>query len=117
MSAPLLHRTRIVLIRPSLPENVGAVARSMAHFGLRELVLVEGVSPTHPQALAVSAGHEDVLASARQLGSLDEALAGAVLIVGTTARPRTTCKPRGVCTSGSRARSGSAAIHPRFTST
>lgn len=96
MTAPLLARTRVVLIRPSLPENVGAVARSMAHFGLRELVLVGGVSPTHPQALAVSAGHEDVLAAARQVDTLEAALAGAVLIVGTTARPQATIDRRAV---------------------
>lgn len=96
MTAPLLARTRVVLIRPSLPENVGAVARSMAHFGLRELVLVEGVSPTHPQALAVSAGHEDVLRAARQVASLEEALTGAVLIVGTTARAQTTIERRAI---------------------
>jgi TrmH family RNA methyltransferase len=92
----LLYRTRVVLIRPSLPENVGAVARSMAHFGLRELVLVGGVSPTHSQALAVSAGHEDVLAAARQVDTLEAALEGAVLIVGTTARPQATVERRAV---------------------
>lgn len=96
MTAPLLDRTRVVLIRPSLPENVGAVARSMAHFGLRKLVLVGGVSPTHPQALAVSAGHEDVLTAARQVETLEAALEGAVLIVGTTARPQATIDRRAV---------------------
>lgn len=82
----LLERTRLVLIRPSLPDNVGAVARSMANFGLKELVLVEGVSPTHPQAIALAAGHEAVLHAARQVATLDQALAGTVFSVGTTAR-------------------------------
>ncbi|HEY9722419.1 MAG TPA: TrmH family RNA methyltransferase [Oscillatoriaceae cyanobacterium] len=85
MSA-LLARTRVILLRPSLPENVGAVARSMAHFGLRELVLVEGVSPTHPHALAVSAGHEPLLHAARRVDTFEEALDGTGLVVGTTAR-------------------------------
>lgn len=92
----MLKRTRVVLIRPSLPENVGAVARSMAHFGLTELVLVEGVSPTHDHAIAVSAGHESILFAARQVETLDEALEGAVLIVGTTARPQATVERRAI---------------------
>lgn len=82
----LLARTRVVLLQPSLPENVGAVARSMAHFGLAELVLVGGVAPTHPQALAVSAGHEALLHAARQVDNFEDALAGVGLCVGTTAR-------------------------------
>lgn len=82
----LLRRTRLVLIRPTLPENVGAVARSMAHFGLTELVLVEGVDPMHPQAVAVSVGHDHLLRAARRVETLDAALSGAVLAVGTTAR-------------------------------
>lgn len=85
---PLLERTRIILVAPSLPENVGAVARSMAHFGLRTLVLAEGgVDPLHPQAIAVSAGNERILQEARRAPSLEEALAGTVLAIGTTARP------------------------------
>lgn len=82
----LLDRTRLVLIRPSLPDNIGAVARSMANFGLKELVLVEGASPEHPQAIALAAGHEAVLRSARRVESLDQALEGAIFVVGTTAR-------------------------------
>ena len=82
----LLDRTRLVLIRPSLPDNIGAVARSMANFGLKELVLVEGASAEHPQAIALAAGHEAVLRAARRVESLDQALEGAVFVVGTTAR-------------------------------
>lgn len=79
--------TRVVLVAPSLPENVGAVARAMRHFGLRELVLAEGeLDPCHPRALTLSAGAEDLLRTARHVPSLEAALTGAVLVVGTTAR-------------------------------
>ena len=84
----LLAATRIVLIHPSLPENVGAIARGMRHFGLGELVLVGGVSPTHTLALAASAGCEAILHAARVVDDLDAALAGTVLALGTTARPQ-----------------------------
>lgn len=83
---PLLSRTRIVLIAPSLPDNVGAVARSMANFGFSELVLVGGVSPTDPRALTLAAGYETVLHTARCVNTLEAALEGATLVLGTTAR-------------------------------
>lgn len=84
----LLSETRIVLIHPTLPDNVGAVARAMRHFGLRDLVIAEGgVSPTHPTALRVAAGADVILKEAREVSTLDEALDGVIFAVGTTARP------------------------------
>lgn len=88
MPQSLLEATRLVLIHPSLPDNVGSVARSMRHFGLCELVLVGGVAPTHPLAIAASAGAEEILGRARVVETLDEALAGAGIAFGTTARPQ-----------------------------
>lgn len=86
--ANLQAETRIVLVHPTLPDNVGAVARAMRHFGLRDLVIAEGgVSPTHPTALRVAAGADAILHDARIVSTLDEALAGTVFTVGTTARP------------------------------
>jgi TrmH family RNA methyltransferase len=84
----LLAATRIVLIHPTLPENVGAVARGKRHLGLGRLVLEGGGAPTHALALAASAGAEAVLQAARVVDTLDEALAATVLAVGTTARPQ-----------------------------
>jgi TrmH family RNA methyltransferase len=84
----LLAQTRLVLVQPSLPENVGAVARSMHHFGLSELVIAgEGVDPLHPHAVAVSAGAEGILAAARRVPDLEAAIAGTLFAVATTARP------------------------------
>jgi tRNA/rRNA methyltransferase len=83
----LLAETRIVLVHPTLPENVGSVARAMRHFGLRDLVIAEGgVDPLHPNAIRLAAGAEDVLARALRVETLDDALEGAVFTVGTTAR-------------------------------
>jgi TrmH family RNA methyltransferase len=93
---PLLAATRIVLIHPTLPENVGAVARGMRHFGLDELVLVGGVSPTHTLALAASAGAETILQAARVVDTFEQALAGTVLALGTTARPQAGVERRSI---------------------
>lgn len=87
MGLPLLSETRIVLVSPSLPENVGAVARAMRYFGLHDLVIAEGgVDPLHPHAVAASAGAEAILGDARRVAILAEALEGTVLAIGTTAR-------------------------------
>lgn len=88
MVSDLLAETRLVLIHPTLPENVGAVARAMRHFGLRELVIAEGgVDPLHPMAVRVAAGAEEILRDARQVETFEDALEGVVLAVATTARP------------------------------
>jgi tRNA C32,U32 (ribose-2'-O)-methylase TrmJ len=55
------------------------------------LVLVGGVSPAHPQAVAAAAGATDVLEAARQVRTLLEALEGVPLAIGTTARAY--CRP------------------------
>ena len=79
---------RIVLVQPSLPENLGAVARAMRHFGQTELVTVGGrATPDHPAAIATSAGAEALLESSRNARTLGEAIAGSALVIGTTARP------------------------------
>lgn len=83
----LLSRTRVVAHHPFFPENVGSIARAMHNTGLSELHLVAGVSPDHPNAakLAVNSGH--ILAAARVHATFEEALAGATLVIGTTAQP------------------------------
>jgi tRNA (cytidine32/uridine32-2'-O)-methyltransferase len=86
----LLANTRIVLVEPSLPENVGSVARAMAHYGLRELVVTGSLDPTEPRARTLAAGHDAVLEQARKAADLEAAVAGCVLVVGTTARLQAT---------------------------
>ena len=88
-----LERVRVVLSRPSHPGNIGAAARAMKTMGLRDLALV---APRHfpdPDAVAMAAGAEDVLAAARVYGTLDAALADCVLAVGFTSRRRDLSHP------------------------
>lgn len=77
---------RLILVAPSLPENVGMAARAMRTFGFDDLVLVGGVDPRHPQAIAAAAGADSILEAARSVESLDQALEGIACAVGTTAR-------------------------------
>ncbi|MDE1922517.1 MAG: RNA methyltransferase [Gammaproteobacteria bacterium] len=79
---------RIVLVEPSHPGNIGSVARAMKNMALDDLVLVRPRVFPHPEAVALAAGADDVLAAARVVDSVAEAVADCVLVAGTTARPR-----------------------------
>ena len=83
-----LDRLRIVLVRTSLPANIGAAARAMLTMGLTRLVLVAPNAFPHPDATALAAGAASVLERARVVSTLDEALADASLAIGLSARPR-----------------------------
>ena len=83
-----LARIRVVLMRTSLPANIGAAARAMCTMGLHRLILVAPRSFPHPDATALAAGAGGVLAGARVVDTLDDALAGAALSIGLSARPR-----------------------------
>lgn len=75
----MLDRVRIVLVSPSGPANVGAVARVMANMGLRELVLVSPrCNPADEAAVAYAAHGIDVLKAARVVPGIPAALAGCV---------------------------------------
>ncbi|MEO5765385.1 MAG: RNA methyltransferase [Casimicrobiaceae bacterium] len=79
---------RIVLVRTSHPGNVGAAARAMLTMALDRLVLVAPKRFPDADATARASGATDVLDAARVVGTLDEALAGAALTIGLSARPR-----------------------------
>ena len=79
---------RIVLVEPSHPGNIGAVARAMKNMGLEQLVLVGPRQFPHSEALARASGADDVLARARVVATLGEAIAGCGFIVATTSRLR-----------------------------
>ncbi|MGH9394072.1 MAG: TrmH family RNA methyltransferase, partial [Terriglobales bacterium] len=63
---------------------MGAAARAMANFGLRDLVLVAPYDVAWQTARSARAGAE-ILARARAVASLGEAVADCTQVVGTTA--------------------------------
>jgi TrmH family RNA methyltransferase len=79
---------RIVLVAPSHPGNIGAVARAMKNMALGQLVLVNPKEFPHPEATARASGADDVLAAAHVASSLAEALAGCGYVAATTSRDR-----------------------------
>jgi TrmH family RNA methyltransferase len=77
-----------VLLETSHPGNIGAAARAMKNMSLSELVLVRPKLYPHPEASARASGADDLLANARVVATLAEALAGCGLVLATTSRVR-----------------------------
>jgi TrmH family RNA methyltransferase len=79
---------RIVLVEPSHPGNIGAVARAMKNMAIGELVLVKPKQFPHEEATARASGADDLLARARVVETLAEALEGCGFVAATTSRDR-----------------------------
>lgn len=74
---------RIVLVGVRNPLNIGAAARAMANFGLRDLVLVRPYQEAWKTAASARAGLK-VLAQARVVATLDAALESIVWAAATS---------------------------------
>jgi tRNA/rRNA methyltransferase len=84
----------VVLDQPQLAENIGAVARVMANFGLSELRLVKPRDGwPQSRAWASASGADWPLDEARVFERVEDALADLQLVYAATARPRETVLP------------------------
>jgi TrmH family RNA methyltransferase len=87
---PPPDRIAVVLHQPSVPDNVGAVARVMGNTGFSRLVLsdprIADMTPAYRTAVSAAS----ILGNALTVPDLDGALAaaGAQFVVGSTARAR-----------------------------
>ncbi len=79
---------RIVLVEPSHPGNIGAAARAMKNMALGNLVLVRPKHFPHAEATARASGAESVLAEARVVATLAQAIEGCGYVAATTCRHR-----------------------------
>lgn len=84
----MLDNVRVVMVGTTHPGNIGAAARAMKTMGLSDLRLVTPKIYPSAEATSRASGAGDILAAARVCDSLDEALEGATLVVGTSARHR-----------------------------
>lgn len=90
-AATVSDATRFVLVQPSHAGNVGAAARAMKVMGFDDLVLV---APRHAEVLAMAetvsraSGAADILARARVVATLAEALQGITWAIATAMTPR-----------------------------
>lgn len=83
-----LENIRIILVGTTHPGNIGSSARAMKTMGLSSLYLVHPKRFPDQAAIDMAAGADDILASAQVVSSLEEALTGTTLVIGTSARPR-----------------------------
>lgn len=82
-----LARCSVVLVRPHYPGNLGAVARLMANFGFRDLILVDSrVDPADRDARRQSTHGEWILDASRAVPDLPAALEGCLCAAATSAR-------------------------------
>jgi TrmH family RNA methyltransferase len=82
------NKVRIVMVNTTEPGNIGAAARAMKNMLLTELYLVSPSNYPSAVATARACGADDVLSSAKVCNTLEEALIGAHLVIGASARQR-----------------------------
>lgn len=78
----------IGLVEPEGPRNIGSAARALKNFGLHRLSIVGNPDLEHEECRQMAVGAHDVLEASVIHPSLDSALVGTTLVVGTTARRR-----------------------------
>jgi tRNA/rRNA methyltransferase len=82
-----LDNIHIILAKPQIPENIGAVARAMTNMGMTRLVLVNPKNCDLSRVLKTAKGSSiDVVEQMEVYADLGQALAPFQYIVGTTAR-------------------------------
>lgn len=79
---------RIVLVNTSHPGNIGAAARAMKNMGLSKLTLVDPEDFPSPVANGRAVSAVNILEVATVTKTLEEAVAGCGLVIGTSARIR-----------------------------
>ncbi len=78
-------RVRFVLIEPRRGVNVGQAARALKNFGFARLITVGGAYE-ESEARGIATQSSEVVENLQRVASLDEAIRGATLVVGTTPR-------------------------------
>jgi tRNA (cytidine32/uridine32-2'-O)-methyltransferase len=94
----MLDQIRIVLVNTTHSGNIGAAARAMKNMGVTQLVLVDPIAESDGDAIVRASGAAEILDGCIIVSSLDEAVAGCGLVIGTSARgrhiPWPLCSPR-----------------------
>ena len=91
INTSVFKRVRFILVQTSRPGNIGGVARAMKTMGFSDLVLV---NPRFPDALqdaeavAFASGAQDILAGARIVANMEQALEGCNFAAAVSARLR-----------------------------
>jgi len=90
---PLSH-VRFVLVRPRGSGNVGLAARTISRFGLGQLVLVKPSAFDPDQARWMAPGAHTIIDEMTFSATVEEAVKGSGLVIGTSAKNRQVTVPR-----------------------
>ena len=74
---------RVVLVEPQHPGNIGAVARAMANFGLKDLAMVKGCDLAD-ESYARSKSGRPILENSKRFETIEEAIAECDIAIGTS---------------------------------
>ncbi len=74
---------RVVLVEPQHPGNIGAVARAMANFGLKDLAMVKGCNLAD-ESYARSKSGRPILENSKRFETIEEAIAECDIAIGTS---------------------------------
>ncbi|MCS6975496.1 MAG: RNA methyltransferase [Gemmatales bacterium] len=81
----LLKQVRVVLVRTEIAGNIGATARVLANFGIRDWCLVAPqADPLAEESVKFAARAQPTLTSVRRCETLTEAVADCLVVCGTT---------------------------------
>ena len=84
----------VILVEPQLGDNIGAVARAMANFGLSQMRLVKPRDGwPNPRAFVAASGADRILNEAQLHDTLEAAIADLNFVLATTARAHDQAKP------------------------
>lgn len=94
-----MNRPIVILVNPQMGENIGAAARAMKNFGLRELRLVEPRDGwPNPAAESMAKGAEDIISAVQVFSSLQDAIADCQHVYATSGQlksmPKAVYTPR-----------------------
>jgi len=74
----------VIFVSPKYQGNIGSLARVMKNFDIENLILVNPQVPIDDEAYRYAMHGEDVLRNAKIVNSLDEAVGGMNLLIGTS---------------------------------
>ncbi len=78
------QRFAVVLVRPKLSANLGAVARASKNFGVEDVSLVEPAAAADEEAHRLASGADDVLERLRRFETLPAAVADFPVVIATS---------------------------------
>ena len=89
----MTQNLRIVMVHTTHPGNIGAAARAMKNMCLSDLVLVSPQAFPSAEATSRASGADDLLATAKVVGTLAEAVSDCRIVIGASARLRSVSWP------------------------